>query len=200
MEPQCSPNSIAYREKYQDYISLLQGRLSQKRFRHSLAVADEAVRLAEKYSCDPEKAFTAGLLHDICKDMEPKEQLKLLEQFDIMLDNVEKTAPKLWHAIAGAAYLQHVLKLEDPDIIAAVRYHTTARAGMSLLEKIIFLADFTSKDRDYDGVERLRDAVERGLATAMYEALSFSVEDLRSRGCQVHKDTMEAWLQAGGKV
>lgn len=197
MEPEQTGNSIYYEQKYQDYITLLQSRLSEKRFRHSLAVADEALRLAKKYSCDPEKAFEAGLLHDICKDTDPNEQLKLMEQFGIMLDNVEKGEPKLWHAMAGAAYIQHVLKLEDPEIISAVRYHTTARAGMSLLEKIIFLADFTSSDRDYDGVAQLRQAVDCGLDTAMYEALCFSVEDLKQRGRQVHHDTLEAFLEAG---
>ncbi len=199
MEPVFVGNGIAFREKYNDYVILLGKILGEKRFFHSLAVAKEALRLAEKYGCDTEKAFLAGLLHDICKDINPKEQLKLLEQFGIILGGIEKNAPKLWHAIAGAAYLEHVLKLDDSEIILAVRYHTTARAGMTLLEKIIYLADYTSEDRDYPGVEKMRKAVEEGLSTALKEALFFTIEDLKEKGSPAHEDTVAAYRELFGK-
>jgi predicted HD superfamily hydrolase involved in NAD metabolism len=134
-------------------------------------------------------------MHDVCKDMDPKEQLQLFEQFDIMLDNIEKNAPKLWHAILGAAYLERALGISDKEILNAVRYHTTARANMGLLEKLIYLADFTSEDRDYNGVDSMRKAVDVSLEKAMFEALEFSVEDLKAKGCPVHKDTMDAYLE-----
>ena len=189
-----------YSEKYKKYVELLKNRLTPKRFIHSLCVADEAVRLAIKYNCDTEKAFLAGLLHDCCKDMDAKEQLQLFERFGIMLNTIESKAPKLWHAIAGAEYISTELDIKDKDILAAVRYHTTARKGMSLLEKIIYLADFTSADRDYDGVSDMRKAVTKDLDTAMFEALDFSVKDLENKGLPVHSDTMEAYAEIAERL
>lgn len=195
MEPSFTPLGISYRNKYDEYVELIRGRLSEKRFFHSLCVAKEALRLAEKYGGDPERAFVAGLLHDICKDAPQKEQLQLLRQFGIMLDAIEQQAPKLWHARAGAAYLEHVLGLRDAELISAVRYHTTAKAGMTLLEQILYLADFTSEDRDYPGIADMRRVVDEGLAPAMRDALIFTVMDLKEKGSAVHEDTMQAYRE-----
>jgi len=195
MEPIFIGKGIEYRKEFENYVKILKDRLSEKRFFHSLAVAKEALRLAEKYGCDTKKAFLAGLLHDICKDDSPNLQLQLFDEFGIILDTVEKNARKLWHAIAGSAYIKEKLKLDDAEIILAIRYHTTARKGMSLLEKILYLADFTSGDRDYEGVEDMRKAVDVSLEHAMREALIFTVVDLTERGMPVHGDTMEAYRE-----
>ena len=97
--------------------------------------------------------------------------------------------------MTGAAYVQQVLGVKDSAVVSAIRYHTTARAGMTLLEKIIYLADFTSKDRDYPGVAQMRAAVDVSLQTAMYEALDFSVKDLQAIGRAVHPDTLAAYQE-----
>lgn len=193
MEPVFVGKGIDYREEFANYVEILRQRLSKKRFFHSLSVAKEALRLAEKYGADTKKSFLAGLLHDICKDDEPNLQLQLLNEFGIILDTVEKNARKLWHARAGAVYLKEKLNISDDEIISAVRYHTTAKANMSLLEKILYLADFTSEDRDYPGVEDMRKAVDVSLEYAMREALIFTVVDLTEKGMPVHNDTMEAY-------
>ena len=195
MEPLWSKEGLVFREKYNDYVILLKERLTEKRFFHSLCVAKEALRLSKKYGGDNEKAFLAGLLHDICKDTDGNEQLQLLEQFGIILDTVSKNAKKLWHAISGATYLKNVLKINDAEIISAVRYHTTAKAGMTLLEKILYLADFTSEDRDYDGADDMRKVVDMGLEKAMKEALIFTVIDLKTKGNPIHEDTINAYKQ-----
>lgn len=175
------------RKKYED---MLKERLTPHRFKHSLNVADEAVRLAKKYGADAEKAELAGLLHDIMKDAKKPEQLEMIGS---NINALEINAPKLWHAMAGAEYLKKVLDIEDEDVLNAVRYHTTARAGMSVLEKVIYLADFTSAERDYDGVERMRKAVKNDIDTAMNEALTFSIECLLSDKSAIHPDTFLAY-------
>lgn len=177
------------------YKRILMERLTEKRYLHSLAVADEAVRLAEKYGGDPDKAYLAGLLHDIMKDAPKEEMLQTIERFGIILTDIEKSSPKLWHAIAGACYVQRQLDIEDPAVVRAIRYHTTARKNMSQLEKILYLADFTSSDRDYPGVDRMRRAVDRDMDTAMTEALSFTITDLVDQGRPIHPDTLEAYNQ-----
>lgn len=124
-------------------------RLSEKRFYHSQCVAEEAVRLAVLYGADPEKARLAGLLHDILKDTPAEEQLKILQGFGIMMNDTELANQKLWHAISGAAFLEFGLGIRDRELLSAVRCHTSGRKNMTLLEKVLFVADYISADRDY---------------------------------------------------
>ena len=180
-------------EQYDKYKDILKSRLTPKRYHHSLCVAEEAVRLANKYGGDKEKAYLAGLLHDITKNAPPDEHLNIFERFGIMLNDIEKNAEKLWHAMSGAAYFEIVLKIDDKEIITAVRYHTTARAGMTQLEKLLYLADFTSLDRDYDDIDVMREKVDISLEAALDYALSYTINDLVSRGKPLHLDTVNAY-------
>ena len=177
----------------EQYKELIKKRLSPTRFEHSICVAKEAIRLSHKYGADKKKAELAGLLHDIMKDTNPDEQLQFLKECGITLTKTERSATKLWHAISGAAYLEFVLGIKDRDILNAVRYHTTARAGMSLLEKIVFIADFTSADRNYDGVEEIRNAASESLEKVMIEGIAFTIGDLIKRRLPIHEDTFSAY-------
>ncbi len=188
-----SKREFTMSEKYIEYKNILQERLTPKRYNHSLCVADEAVRLAKKYGGDCEKAYLAGLLHDITKNATQEEHLQIFSRFGIMLNDIEKNAEKLWHAISGAAYIENVLKIDDKEIITAVRYHTTARAGMTQLEKLLYLADFTSADRDYDDIDVMREKVEISQEAALDYALSYTINDLVSRGKPLHLDTVNAY-------
>ena len=182
-------------EKYIEYKKILQKRLTPKRYNHSLCVADEAVRLSLKYGGDPDKAYLSGLLHDITKNATEQEHLQIFSEFGIMLNDIEKNAEKLWHAISGAAYIEHVLGINDEEIITAVRYHTTAREDMTQLEKLLYLADFTSADRDYDDIDIMREKVEISMEAALDYALSYTINDLVSRGKPLHLDTVKAYNQ-----
>lgn len=182
-----------YRDVEEQYRDILRGRLTPKRYRHSLAVAEQAEHLAEKYGANPKKARTAGLLHDILKDTDGDSQLQIFKDFGILLDDVEKNAPKLWHAHAGAVFLEHILGIDDPDILLPIRYHTTGRAGMSLPEIILYLADFTSADRQYPDVEVMRELTERSIQEAMRYALRYTIDDLKAQGLPVHPDTLDCY-------
>lgn len=176
-----------------DYDKIIKERLSSKRYEHSKNVAKEAVRLAKKYGADVHKAEIAGILHDITKEAPEEEQANVMKKVGIELTELEKSSPKLWHAISGSAYIKSVLGIEDEDIINAVRYHTTGRAGMSLLEKVIFIADFTSEERDYDGVDKMRKAADKGLEEAMIEGMSFTITDLAERKLTIAPDTFAGY-------
>jgi len=190
-------NNNLYKEKADmtlaEYKEHLRERLTERRYFHSLCVAEEAVRLADRYGADKEKAYLAGLLHDVLKDTDPSEQLKLAKEFGIMLTDLELGAYKLYHSIIGSAYVERVLGIKDEDIISAIRYHTTAKADMTPLEKVLYLADYTSRDRDYNGVEDMRKAVEISEEAALEIALCFTVEDLEAKGFAVHPDTLAAY-------
>ena len=175
------------------YKEIIRGRMGEKRYIHSVNVAEQAVHLAKKYGADVEKAEIAGILHDITKETPEKEQLQIIEKAGIILSETEKSAPKLWHSISGAGYIKTELGIDDPDILNAVRYHTTGRAGMSLLEKVIFIADFTGKERDYNGADKMKQLAEESLEKAMDMGLSFSIVDLVQRGLTVAVQTVEAY-------
>ncbi len=181
--------------KIEEYKQILKERLTEKRYFHSLCVAEEAKRLAQKYSADEEKCFLAGLLHDITKDTSAEEHFKIFKLFDIMLTDIENGSFKLWHAISGSIYIKNILKIDDNDIFDAVRYHTTAKADMSLTGKILYLADFTSKDRDYEDVDVMRRLVNISLDGALEYALKYTINELVSSSKQVHPDTFEAYNQ-----
>lgn len=176
----------------QEYKSILQSRLDEKRYFHSLCVADEAVRLAEKYGADTEKAYMAGLLHDITKNATSEEHLKLFETFGIILTADEKSH-KLWHAMSGEIYIKYFLNIDDSDILDAVRYHTTAKANMPLLSRVLYLADYTSRDRDYEDVDEMRRLVDISMEEAMLYALKYTITDLVERNMSVHPDTFAAY-------
>lgn len=176
-----------------EFIAAIQEKLRPERFTHSLNVAKEAERLAKKYGADPQKAYTAGILHDIMKNSPPEEQLSIMEQAGVTLTADERANPKLWHAMAGEAYARAALHVQDEEILRAIRYHTTARAGMSVLEKVLYIADFISADRDYDGVENMRKAAEMNLESAMLEGMRFCIVDLVQTGQVIHTDSVEAY-------
>ncbi len=183
----CSkPDCEAYKE-------LLKSRLNPKRYNHSLCVADEAKRLAIKYGADSEKAYLAGLLHDITKNASEEEHLNMFDTFGIMLNSVEKATEKLWHAISGSYYVKNILNIDDPEIFDAIRYHTTAKADMSLLSLILYLADFSSADRDYEDVDVMRKLVDKSLTEAYIYALEFTIKEIVDKGGALHIDTVNAY-------
>lgn len=180
-------------DRDEQFIEIIRGRLGDKRFQHSLAVSREAERLARRYGADPAKAKTAGILHDILKDADDEALLQIFHDFAILLDSVEQHTPRVWHAHAGALFIERVLMVEDPDIVSAVRYHTTGRAGMTLLEKILFVADMTSEDRKYRDVDVMRRLADSSLDEAMEYGLRFTIRDLADKEAPIHPDTVAAY-------
>ena len=178
---------------YQYYKSVMLKMLGEKRYRHSINVADRALKLAKIYGYDQEKAYVAGLLHDICKDMPYPEQLKWIKKSDIISDSTIFKQPNVWHSIAGSIFVKEEMGIQDQDIITAIRYHTTGRPNMSSLEKIIYVSDLTSEDRNFDGVEELRKMAEIDLEDAVREILSFIMSDLARRRVYIVEDTYLAY-------
>lgn len=171
--------------------------LSEKRVAHVLGCETEAVALANRWGEDPERAAVAGILHDITKRLSPEEQLKLCEKYGIINDAAEVANPKLLHAKTGAAFARELFGIED-DIYGAIRWHTTGKPDMTLLEKIIYLADFVEPTRNFPGVEELRELCFEDIDAAMAKGLEMSLEFIRSGGAEPYKDSVEAceWYAA----
>ena len=178
-------------EKTRDgYLSLLQTRLNDKRYIHSLNVAAAAVLLAKRFGADEDKAYVAGLLHDITKNEADENQLQILQSGGIILTDTQKNNPKLWHAMSGMVYLRDTLGVTDEEILGAVRWHTTGKAGMTLLEKVIFIADYISVERDYPDVDVMRRLSETSLDAAALYALKFSLRHLSEKEKPICEDSV----------
>lgn len=180
----------------EQYKEILQNRLTEKRYIHSLNVADSAKELALIYGCDPEKAYTVGLVHDCCKDEPAGLQLSYILENKVELTEYEINAAKLYHAISGRIFAEKEFGITDEDMLNAIRYHTTGRKGMSLLEKVVFIADFISAERDYNGVDIMREKAKRSLDEAIVEGLGFTIKDLITRNLVIHPDTVLAFDDA----
>lgn len=175
------------------YYEEIKKRLTEKRFIHSLNVADSAEELAKLHGGNAEKAYTAGLIHDILKDTPKKDLKAYIIKYMGDGDKILLSQPALWHSVAGALFLKNELYVDDPEIYLAVRYHTSGRAGMSLTEKIVFTADFISADRDYHGVDMIRETAFKSLDSAMEEGLNFTVKELCKKRKPIYIDTLNAY-------
>ena len=165
--------------------------LKAKRIPHVLGTEQTAKALAEKYGADVEKARFAALLHDATKRLSMAEQLALCEHYHIALDELEQHALKLLHAKTGAALARDVFGADD-EIYNAILWHTTGKADMALLDKVIYLADYIEPNRDFDGVDDLRKVVWEDLDRGLAMGLAMTVEEMKERGNPVHYNTLEA--------
>lgn len=179
--------SIEDKKKY------LKENLSQKRYQHSLNVAAECRKLAQKYGEDPDKAYYAGLLHDICKEMPAEEQKALVLESGFAVFKEELETRSLLHGIAGAYFVKTKYGVGDIDILNAIRFHTVGRAGMSLLEEIVYLGDLVSAERDYKDVEKMRRLVYTDLNEAMLYALTFSIKAVLKKNGLIPPCTIDGY-------
>ena len=178
-----------------EYKKIIKSMMSENRYNHCVNVSKEAVKLAKRYGGDEEKAAVAGILHDITKEMPKEEQLQIMLDSGIILDDIQKNAPKLWHGISGSVYIKKHFGIEDEDILNAICYHTTGRAGMSLIEKIIYVADCVSADRTYQNVSKLRKLSEKSLDSVIFEMTRITISGLAESGFPLHRDTVDAYNQ-----
>ena len=169
----------------------LQGMLSPKRYQHSLGVAETAARLARHYGADEEKAYLAGLVLDCGKEVEPEDAAGILkERYGITADAMSLKMPRLLHGPLGACMAQSEFDIYDPEVLDAIRYHTTGKANMSLLSKIVYIADYIEPGRDFEGVDQLRELTCRDMDAAIIQGIDFTICDLVEQGKTIHPDTV----------
>ena len=171
------------------YRELLRGKLNPRRLFHSECVSECAGVLAERYGASVEKARLAGLLHDVMKNAPANEQLALMPD----ITPLELLNTKVWHQISGEAFLRQNGIVTDEEILGAVRWHTTGKAGMTLLEKIIYVADFISADRDYKDVEVVRRLAYISLEHAILYTSRYTVNKMVSQDLLLHPATVECY-------
>lgn len=177
---------------YKEIYDKAMGFIKPKRRPHVEGCIGEAIRLAEFWGCDPGRAAMAALLHDITKSEDLEGQLKLLKKYDIIPGTIAIEAFGPLHAITGAAVARDLFGT-DPETEAAIRWHTTGRAGMTLLEKIIYIADYIEPTRSFDGVEQVRGLAYKNLDLAMLTALRNTIFEICTASKPLSSETVEAY-------
>ena len=175
------------------YRKIITQRLDAYRLNHSECVSECAATLAEQYGADVEKARLAGLLHDVMKNDGVESHLDEIEKAGITLSLTELANRKVWHQISGAAFLKNENIVTDEEILGAVRWHTTGRANMTLLEKVVYIADFISADRDYPDVGVVRKLAQQSLEDAILYTTQYTIKKLVLAGLPVHPATVDCY-------
>lgn len=178
---------------HENIIKYLKKNLTPKRIAHSVSTANVAARLAKKHGADEQKAYIAGLLHDVAKG-KCRHGLKIFaDMYGIEADEIERENPELLHGRMGAAMVEDELNITDKDILDAICWHTTGRAGMSLLEKIIYLADIIEPMREFEGIEEIRVLAESDIDAAMCRAINKVMDFVQRKGFVLHPNSIKAY-------
>jgi len=160
----------------QELCKQVKQNLTPKRYKHSLGVAQTAKELALHYGADPEQAYIAGLVHDYAKNMKKTELIALAEKEGLLTDPIEKELPEVLHATVGAWRLPRETKVQDPEILQAVARHTLGDFNMTLLDKILFVADIVEPNRDTPHLEKERRIAFQNLERAMLRSLDSTIQ------------------------
>ena len=173
--------------------------MKQKRVPHVMGVEEEAAKLARRWGADETLARRAGALHDCTKYWTLEENTALCTKYGVALDELEQKAVKLLHSKTGACIARYVFG-EPEEVCQAIFWHTTAKKDMTLLEKIIYMADYIEPNRDFAGVERLRALSYKDLDKALLLGVETTIQEMEERGLPIHKRTLMArdWLLAAG--
>jgi len=177
---------------YEKMLTKLGRALSAHRLEHSLGVEKTAVEMAKHYGVDIKKAQIAGLLHDCARDIPFDVQLKMAEDFGILLDEIERNERSLIHGPLGELIAQRVYGVHDPDILKAIRLHTIGDVNMTLLDKIIFLSDYIEPNRDFPGVDKLREKAFKDLDDAVIAAFDSTIKFVIEGGNLLHYRSVKA--------
>ena len=164
--------------------------LSEKRYRHSIGVAETARDLALHYGCDPEQAYLAGLVHDYAKSMKKSELVEIAERENLLRDPIEKELTEVLHGPVGAWRLPRETTVNDPEILEAVANHTLGAVRMTLLDKIIFVADIVEPNRSTPDLEKEREIAFQDLDRAILRSLDSTIRYCLEIGRLLHPDSV----------
>jgi predicted HD superfamily hydrolase involved in NAD metabolism len=177
--------------EYNEILVTLANELRPARFRHCRDVSQTAVRLAERWDADIEKARLAGILHDCARNLKGEELLKTSRQFGMIPSPLELLQPALIHAPLGAIIAERRFGISEPQVLQAIRRHTTGAPQMTLLDKVIYLSDCIEPGRNFSGVRKIRDMAVEDLDAAVLLAYEHSILFVVANGGLLHPNTVE---------
>jgi len=169
-------------------LQIVKEQLTEQRYIHTVGVMEAAIMLAKRFGADPDKAELAAIFHDYAK-FRPKEEMKKIIVEQGYPRDLLEYSPELWHAPAGAFLVEREAGITDPDVLSAIRYHTSGRPGMGLLEKIIYLADYIEPGRSFPGVAEVRLQAEEELDEALISSIKNTISFLLKKKQPIYPDT-----------
>lgn len=178
-------------KEYDFIINSVKNRLDQERFDHTIRVCREAEALAVIYGANVDKCKVASLIHDMAKNLSDSEMLESSKNSSIDIDEIQYYSPQLLHGPLAAALAHRDFNIEDEEILNAVRYHTTGRAGMSIVEKIVYLADLIEEGRSFKGLEELRRLAYSNLDEALIVSCNNTIDYVIRRNLIIHPFTID---------
>lgn len=170
----------------------LKSNLLEKRYMHTLGVADTAKRLAKLNGVSEKKAEIAGLAHDVAKNLSIDKMREMMKENNIIISEIEEKNMNLWHSIVAPIEAKDKLGIDDDEILDAIRWHTTGKEDMSTLTKIIYIADMIEPGRNFDGVDEIRRATFENLDKGVYFGLTSSIKILLARNLLIDENTIKA--------
>ena len=179
---------------------LVRSRLSDKRYEHTINVKKMAVKLAKQYGVDEEKAALAALLHDSAKELSKDEMRAIMQAHPELAEGGESRPAPVWHGICAAILARTEWGVEDEAVLSAIACHTAGKPGMSKLDKIVYLADMSSAERDWPGVNRLRKLERKDLDAAMLMALKQTNGFVLSQGKPLDPMSQAAYDEIKARV
>lgn len=179
-------------DKYEGYKVILQNRLSEKRYKHSLNVADTAAKLAIVHNMDADKAYLAGLMHDYAKNLDGDELLEIAQKNGILKDDVEILAPHVLHGPVGAFLLKEENIINDEEILQAIGLHTTGSEYMTPFDALVYIADYIEPGRKFSNLDNIRAIAYKNLEFALISCLDSVIAYLLSNGGYIHPASVRA--------
>ncbi len=179
-------------KEYTNIKHELKKMLKEDRYIHTLATQREAVKLAKNYGYDTEKASLAALLHDCAKNMDPDAMIDILKKQYYKIDEIERVNTALLHGKAGRIVAKFKFNITDEDVLSAIEYHTTGKENMTMLQKIVFLADVIEETRTYEGVEEVREMAYQNIDKAIVMSLNRTILSILKSGKLLHPNTVNA--------
>ncbi|MFH1963537.1 MAG: bis(5'-nucleosyl)-tetraphosphatase (symmetrical) YqeK [bacterium] len=170
----------------EDIKKELQQILGTKRFQHSLSTAEMAVSLSKRHGVSPEQAELAALLHDCARGYSIHEMREQIATHQVELDEVEQKEPGLWHAPLSAIMAEVRFNIKEEDILQSIRIHSTGNHGMSLLDKIIYISDYTEYHRKHLRVEDIRELAPHNLNLAVLMTINIKIAYLLEQEVLIH--------------
>ena len=174
----------------------IKSKLTPGRYAHVLSVRELALDLAKRYSADLRKVNLAALLHDCAKWMKNSEQYEAVANHKIQLDEVERHNPSLLHALIGVEFAVSHFDVDNPEILNAIRIHTTGSGKMTLIDKILYVADFAEPKRNHAEAHAVRELAYQDLNKAVFEVSRYKIEHLLTKGVLIHPYTIDAYNSA----
>ena len=178
----------------------LSKKLSSESLKHSERTAQTAVWLAKAHGANVDKAELAGLSHDAARDLTDEELLRRADKYGVRIGTIEAARPSLLHAAIGAIILAQDYGIQDQEIIEAVKNHTFGRTKMNKLDKIVYLADVIEPNRDYTGVDRLRELAQIDLDKAFAKAYQLQMLKIIKGRRMIHPDSLDVWNSVAKEV